>query len=355
MPFDKGYVSDIARLTRQLIEFIPHANYLTNERCIGRETKKKGKITGDFPMFLNAGGKVVFYLAKRTRNLILRHLEDAVEQLHDNGFYRPNANEIKEIVSSVRARDVISVGLEELSLTVKMIRGYAYFPIFPNRPEELSEPRLVVAKAVFGYGERFEQTMEMLKDYKIMETRILFPTPKYVLKNTNEGEAIAMVCRLESLDRYSSVHFNYKDVNNLVLELGKIMRDLTNTEVHESPLDKILYVLFDPRSHYNVQQKDELVIDLQSVLDIYSITRAEDAAKTTGHLDLIVLKGAEGLLSGTKTDNPLVAEVLELLMSPNSRYNRARKNTLALTLEGYLANFRAYRVRQFSELTRGPN
>lgn len=341
MSFNKKYLNELAKLMPDITKSIPHANFLTHLRYYGKKKKNKGAITGDFAFYLNAGNDIVrFYLAKKTWNLIFLNLVEAIEQMEKTGNYTPKKESVDAIVDSVAQTNTLYINdVNNLRLVhYKNNDEFSYFPIDPNQPKRLEEPknkyRFLVVKAVYGWGEHLEQAMEMFQKDLIGEPRIELLNPNYVLKHTKEGQAIARICRLEGLDNYYSFRANSRDINNLVLELGKYKRKIEKQPILESAFPQIFEHLLSPDSRYSEVRKRKLVKDLQLTLKLYYQRRLQEAAVTMAQQDLIEM-------SQIPTEAPSeleapAAEVFKLLLSPHSRYNRFKRDKLALLLQSIL-------------------
>lgn len=179
---------------KQLVPGIRHADELMHERVKNQENQELRDLS-----FYTADG-VIYFLEGRTRtptlaitrepnNLVLRHIDDAYDQLRKNGNYRLNSEEVR---SAIKAQGTVVIDLTKLALqrdkNSKMMYDLAIPAHDYNSLSKDKEEKNLVQR-VFGQEKDITAALQMLADtrWRTTELKIVVLSPDYVRAEAREG------------------------------------------------------------------------------------------------------------------------------------------------------------------------
>lgn len=161
-----------------------HVDQLMNERRTNLNLRGQWFNTADGILYFLQGKKPMLAITRGKDNLVLRHLNEAVDssydQLVETGNYRPNALEFQQ---SITAKDTVVIDLTKLRLD--HFASYVYYLyISTTKYHKLKPEEQKLAERIYGQGNDFSANMEMLNEAGIKKTRVSLLNPAYVHKNT---------------------------------------------------------------------------------------------------------------------------------------------------------------------------
>ena len=110
-------------------------------------------------------------------------MDEYCQQLLNNRNYCPTS---KETQRALEAQDTVVVDLTKLRLQGDNAE-WRYLAVDPQNYENLNLEEQKLAQRVYGKNDDFAQTMQMLADAGIRETRVHVLNPEYVRKHTQES------------------------------------------------------------------------------------------------------------------------------------------------------------------------
>ena len=135
-------------------------------------------------------------------------IDEYCKQLIKNHNYRPTADETSRALS---APDTVVVDLTTLRLQ-KYNEEFSYFAIDPQNYNLLNPEEKKLAQRIYGKGKDFVQTMKMLADADIRETRVHVLNPEYVCRYATEN-SLGRASWLYYFNNYSFFYANDRNVN----------------------------------------------------------------------------------------------------------------------------------------------
>ncbi len=171
---------------------------LTKERITNKDLRSQWFYTANYGLYRVVDGKVRFAFGGREGNPIFKNVAEASRQLlSQEQNYVPQAEDIAAAVQQA----LVDVDMQDLQLQ-RYDDEFSYFWIDTKDYERTSDhvpAQRLVAEAVYGKGEDFNEAMHMLEEEgKIKKTRVYVLNPEYVLSKVGEGKApaVARACRL---------------------------------------------------------------------------------------------------------------------------------------------------------------
>ena len=176
-----------------------HSDALQAARVKDASLRSLSFYTADGEIYSLVNGVPHLAMTRERDNLVLRHLDDAVEQLRGTGNYRPSAEDVS---SALAAKDTVHIDLTQLRLQGNDTE-WRYLPISTQDYSSLNPEEKKLAERVHGSGDAFLATMKMLVDAGITETKIYVLNPEYVQVHATKG-AIGRASWLSYINNYSS-------------------------------------------------------------------------------------------------------------------------------------------------------
>ena len=166
---------------------ILHVDEFMKERRTNEELRDQCFYAADGLVYSLQGEKKVPTLAitRASSNPLFQYskIDEYCQQLLRDQNYRPTPDETQRALS---APDTVLVDLTKLRLQV--CNGeFSYLAIDTRKYNKLNQEEQKLAQRVFGKGQDFGLTMEMLADTGIRETRMYVLSPNYVLRDAKEN------------------------------------------------------------------------------------------------------------------------------------------------------------------------
>ena len=157
--------------------------------------------------FLDGVGKTpTLAITRGAHNPILKHIDDAFEQLTTKSNYRPHQADVQQALT---APDTVLIALPNLRLS-KHDSEFSFLTLgtTPAKFNKLNDEERKLAERIYDQRNDFVRNMKMLKRADIGETLIYVLNPDYVQKHAAEG-AIARGSWLFNF--YGNSQFNAHD------------------------------------------------------------------------------------------------------------------------------------------------
>ncbi len=165
-----------------------HADQLMAAQVRDARLREQWFYVADGPLYSLEGEKKTptLWLMREPDNLVLRHLNDAVnssyDQLVSTGNFRPGPKEARQ---AMKAKGTLRIDLTKLRLKGDE-REWRYLKI-PTGYDALNAEERKLAKRFYGQGEAFDTAMRTLYDAGISATKVCVLTPAYVQKEAKKG------------------------------------------------------------------------------------------------------------------------------------------------------------------------
>ncbi len=166
------------------------ASDIMNARRTNPELRSQWFYTADGIVYCNEGEQQVLYICREMTadgsqilNPVLKHIDDAFAQLTTQHNYRVSPADFNAVKSDP---NTVRVVLNDLSLQGNETE-WRYFAISTTNYNTLNAEKRKFAECVYGQGNDFVQSMNMLKDAHISETRVYVLNPDYVKTNAKQS------------------------------------------------------------------------------------------------------------------------------------------------------------------------
>lgn len=176
-----------------------HVDQLMNQRFTYTKYRYECFCTADGGVYVldGAGKTPSLAITREVHNPVLKNIDDAFEQLHQNHNYRPVQADVEQALA---APETVLIALPSLRLSGDEAEwGYLKIGTTPAKYDKLNDEERKLAERVYGQGDDFPKNMKMLKDAHIGGTRIYVLNPDYVREHAAEA-AIARASWLDSFD-----------------------------------------------------------------------------------------------------------------------------------------------------------
>ncbi|MBS3124300.1 hypothetical protein J4437_06765 [Candidatus Woesearchaeota archaeon] len=202
-----------------------HADELMAQQVLNPALREQAYYVADFALYtLEGTGKkktptlwLARYTAQEPNNLILNHLDDAVnssfEQLTQTHNYRPSLHEAQKVME---AQSTLKIDLTQLRLK-KHDDEFGYIEISTTNYNKLNPEQRKLAERFYGQGTDFDRAMATLKSAGINTTQVFLLNPTYVQK-----EAVNPIGRAAWRDNFhngansSAIGYNVGDSGGLL-------------------------------------------------------------------------------------------------------------------------------------------
>ena len=180
-----GRLAETYKLLRP--ESILHADELMKERRTNEELRRQSFYTADGEVYSLQGKNRTPTLAitRGSSNPLFQDsaIDKYCQQLRENQNYRPTPDETQR---ALQAEDTVVIDLTALRLQGSEVE-WRYFTVDTQDYKQLNPEEQKLAQRVYGKDNDFAQTMQMLADANIKETRVCVLSPDYVRIHATEN------------------------------------------------------------------------------------------------------------------------------------------------------------------------
>ncbi len=208
-----------------------HVDELMKARQKNPALQDIGFYTADGMIYFMDGDTPKLAITREADNLVLRHIDDAFTQLVYNQNYYPLLDEAQQ---SIHAKNTVIIDLTQLFLS-KHDDEYSYLEIFPNHLvciSPLKNEQRTFFERMYGSGQEFIATMNMLAETNILKSRIYFLNPDYIKKKAVDSPIGRASC-LYNFGGNSRFDADVREVSNK-RHLRAVHRESVSNPVHSS-------------------------------------------------------------------------------------------------------------------------
>ena len=178
-----GTLAETYRLLRP--GSILHVDQLMKERRTNEELRGQWFYTPDGEIYFMDGKTPTLAITRGSSNPLFQDstIDKYCRQLFQNHNYRPTPDETSQ---ALQAEDTVVINLTTLRLQ-KGDEEFRYLAIDTQKYKKLKSEEQKLAQRIYGKGKDFVQTMKMLADANIKETRVYVLSPDYVRTHAQEN------------------------------------------------------------------------------------------------------------------------------------------------------------------------